>query len=153
MSIRLYIVVLLLMTGGVFAQIRIGTIGGRITDQNGAVVAGAGVRLSASINGESLSVVTDATGGFIFNNVTFNRYTLKVEAPGFNTLTRTVTVNSNLPLELAISLSVVGTSEQVEIQSSGELIDADSPSSSITLTAGIIQRAPRINRGRQLPPI
>ena len=150
MSIRLSILVLLLMTAGAFAQIRIGTIGGRITDQNGAVVAGAGVRLSASINGESLAVVTDATGGFVFNNVTFNRYTLKVEAPGFNTLTRTVTVNSNLPLELAISLNVVGTSEQVEIQSSGELIDADSPSSSITLTAGIIQRAPRINRGRQL---
>ncbi|HEY6402963.1 MAG TPA: TonB-dependent receptor, partial [Blastocatellia bacterium] len=133
-----------------YAQIQIGTVKGAITDPAGAFVGGAEVRLTNSITGEKVEGVTDSAGSFTFNNVPFNRYTLRVEAKGFTARSRQITVNSNLPLELSISLSVARASEQVNISASANLVDPDSASSETTLGANFIGRAPRFNRGRQL---
>ncbi|HEU0174995.1 MAG TPA: TonB-dependent receptor [Blastocatellia bacterium] len=146
----LALAVALLLTTSASAQIQIGTVKGAITDQAGAVVAGAGVRLTNSITGEKVDGVTDSAGGFVFNNVPFNRYTLRIEAKGFAPRSRQLTVNSNLPLELSISLSVAGASEQINVAAQENLIDPDSASSATTLAANFIGRAPRVNRGRQL---
>src|SRR5262245_50377167 len=86
------------------AQIQIGTIKGVVTDPAGAVVPAANVSLISPLTGERAETITDSAGSFIFNNVPFNRYALHVEARGFATQSRPVTVNSNLPLELAIGL-------------------------------------------------
>ncbi|HZF38607.1 MAG TPA: TonB-dependent receptor, partial [Blastocatellia bacterium] len=146
----LALAVVLLLATDAHAQIQIGTVKGAITDPAGAVVAGAVVWLTNSITGEKVESVTDGAGGFVFNNVHFNRYTLRVEAKGFAPRSRQVTVNSNLPLELSISLSVAGTSEQINVAAGENLVDPDSASSSTTLAANFIGRAPRVNRGRQL---
>src|SRR5262249_53308042 len=87
---------------------------------------------------------------FVFNNVPFNRYTLRIEAHGFAPQARSITVNSNLPLEFTINLSVAGASEQVNVTAQDNLLDPDSASSATTLSTNVIQRAPRLNRGRQL---
>src|SRR4029078_8925597 len=89
-------------------------------------------------------------GKFIFNNVPFNRYTLHIEGRDFTPQTRPVTINSNLPLELTISLNSAGTSEEINVTTQDNLVDPESSSSATTLQSTFIQRAPRINRGRQL---
>jgi hypothetical protein len=94
--------------------------------------------------------VSDGVGGFVFNNVPFSRYSLRVEASGFTPQTRQVTVGSNLPLELSINLSVSGASEQIVVAARENLVDPDLASSASMLAANFIGRAPRINRGRQL---
>ncbi|MBO0726372.1 MAG: TonB-dependent receptor, partial [Blastocatellia bacterium] len=131
-------------------QIQIGTVKGAITDPAGAAVAGAVVRLINSITNEKVERVTDGAGGFVYNNVPFNRYTLRVEASGFAAQSRPITVNSNLPLELSISLSVASASEQINVAAPENLAGADSASSETTLAANFIGRAPRVNRGGQL---
>jgi outer membrane receptor protein involved in Fe transport len=146
----LALAVALSLTSGASAQIQIGTVKGAITDPAGAVVAGAGVWLTNSITGEKVECVTDGGGGFVFNNVPFNRYILRVDAKGFAPRSRQITVNSNLPLELSISLIVAGASEQINVAALENLVDPDSASSSTTLAANFIGRAPRVNRGRQL---
>src|SRR5215475_2883888 len=133
MNKLLALAVLLLAATGANGQIQIGAIKGAVTDPTGAVVAGAGVRLTNSITGEKVEGVTDSAGGFVFNNVPFNRYTLRVQAKGFAPRSRQVTVNSNLPLELSISLSVAGASEQIDVAARENLIDPDSASSATTL--------------------
>jgi outer membrane receptor protein involved in Fe transport len=140
---------LLLLASSAYAQIQIGTVKGAIADPAGAVVAGAEVRLTNSITGEKVEGVTDSAGGFIFNNVPFNRYTLRVEAKGFAARSRQVTVNSNLPIEISINLSVAGASEQINVAAGEKLLDPDSTSSETTLGANFMGRAPRVNRGRQ----
>jgi outer membrane receptor protein involved in Fe transport len=151
MTIRFFLFALLsLPASSAYAQIQIGTVKGAITDPAGAVVAGAEVWLTNSISGEKVAGVTDSAGGFTFNNVPFNRYTLRVEATGFITSSRQVTVNSNLPLELSINLRVASASEQIDIAASANLVDPDSASSETTLGANFIGRAPRFNRGRQI---
>src|SRR5690242_14872701 len=103
--IRLFLICALLQPiSGVCAQIQIGTIKGTITDPNQAPVV-ASVWLTNSVTGEKIETTTDSTGKFIFNNVPFHRYTLRVEARGFAPQTLPVTINSNLPLELTINLS------------------------------------------------
>jgi len=132
------------------AQIQIGTIKGSITDPAGAAVAGASVWLTNSITGEKVESMSDGAGGFVFNNVPFNRYVARVEAKGFTPHSRQVTVSSNLPLELSISLSVSGASEQINVAARGSLVDPDLASSAAVIAANFIGRAPRLNRGRQL---
>jgi outer membrane receptor protein involved in Fe transport len=141
---------MLLMASNAYAQIQIGTVKGAITDPTGAIVAGAAVWLTNSITGEKVEGVTDDAGAFAFNNVPFNRYTLRIEAKGFAPGSRQITVNSNLPLELSINLSVAGTSEQIDVAARENLASPDSASSETTLAANFIGRAPRVNRGRQL---
>ncbi|MGE0885090.1 MAG: TonB-dependent receptor [Blastocatellales bacterium] len=136
-----------------FAQIQIGTIRGVIMDATGAVVTSASIRLTNSITGEKFEVAVDAAGRFVFNNVTFNRYTVFIEAKGFASQSRVVTVNSNLPLELSFNLKVATTSEQINVTAGENLVDPESSSSTVKLAANFIQRAPRVNRGRQLQEV
>jgi hypothetical protein len=135
---------------GVHAQIRIGTIKGTVADPAGAIVIDARVRLTNPLTGEQVEAMTSRSGSFVFNNVPFNSYVLRVEASGFAPHVRPVRVNSNLPLELSISLSVAATSEQINVTPQEKLVDRDSPNSATTLTKHSIQRAPRLNRNRQL---
>lgn len=146
----LALAVLLLLSTGASAQIQIGAIKGAITDPAGAVVTDANVWLTNSITGEKVESVLDGAGGFVFNNVPFNRYMLRVEAKGFAPQSRQVTVNSNLPLELSISLRVAAASEEIDVAARDNLVDPGAASSTTTLAANFIGRAPRINRGRQL---
>jgi outer membrane receptor protein involved in Fe transport len=146
----LALAVLSLAATGASGQIQIGSIKGAITDPAGAAVTDANVWLTNSITGEKMGGIIDGAGGFVFNNVPFNRYLLRVEAKGFAPQSRQVTVNSNLPLELSISLSVAGASEQIVVTAREDLVDPGSASSAATLAANFIGRAPRVNRGRQL---
>ena len=146
----LALAVLSLAATGASGQIQIGSIKGAITDPAGAAVTDANVWLTNSITGEKVGGIIDGAGGFVFNNVPFNRYLLRIEAKGFAPQSRQVTVNSNLPLELSISLSVAGASEQIVVTAREDLVDPGSASSAATLAANFIGRAPRVNRGRQL---
>src|SRR5262249_2304980 len=116
----------------------------------GAVVTGASVWLTNSITGEKVGGVTDGAGVFVFNNVSVNHYTLRVEAKGFAPQSRQITVNSKLPLQLSISLSVGAPGEQSNITPRESLVDRASASSVPTLAANFIGRAPRVDRGLQL---
>src|SRR5215510_1966398 len=147
---RFLALAVVLLATGASAQIQIGAIKGAVTDPTGAAVTGAGVWLTNPVTGEKVEGVTDGAGGFVFNNVSFNRYTLRVEAKGFAPQSRQVTVNSNLPLELSIGLSVAGASEQIVVAARDNLVGPESASSATTLAANFIGRAPRVNRGRQL---
>lgn len=145
----LALLVLTLLPVIVHAQIQIGTIRGTVTDPTGSVIPQAAVRLTNPLTGESHELLTDRVGAFVFNNVAFNRYLLRVEAAGFAPQSRAVTVQSNLPLEIQFRLSVADAQAQVSVTAAEQLVQADS-SSATTLEAGLIQRAPRHNRNRQL---
>src|SRR5581483_7994679 len=141
---------LIVLTGSAPAQIQIGTIRGSVADPAGAFVSGAGVVLTSAITGNQFEATTDQAGRFVLNNVPFNHYLLRVEARGFEPASRNVNVSSNLPLELEIRLGVAAASAQVTISTGESLVDPDSASTATTLSGNFIQRASRLNRGREL---
>src|SRR5215468_5975530 len=70
------------------AQIQSGTITGVISDQTGAFIANAIVKLEHATAGGRHQVVTGSAGEFRFNNVPFDQYTLRIAASGFETATQ-----------------------------------------------------------------
>ena len=73
----------------VSAQITTGNVLGTIKDAQGGVVPGATVVLISETKGtKSAPVVTNATGDYVFPNVTGDTYTVEVTLEGFKTLRR-----------------------------------------------------------------
>src|SRR5438128_11718175 len=71
------------------AQITTGTVSGTVKDAQGGVVPGATVVLISETKGtKSNPGVTNATGDYVFPNVSADTYTVEISMSGFKTLTR-----------------------------------------------------------------
>ena len=65
------------LTGGASAQVNTGTVLGTVKDAQGGVIPGATVTLISEARGtRSAPVVTNASGDFVFANVTADTYTV-----------------------------------------------------------------------------
>src|SRR5580698_10872949 len=84
------------------------SISGTVTDQTGAVVPKATVEIHNPVSGYERTTTTDTSGNFSFPNIPFNPYHLTVSLTGFNTYTQDVSVQSSVPTNLKISLSLAG---------------------------------------------
>jgi hypothetical protein len=132
------------------AQIQNGTVSGIVSDSAGAVVANAIVILDHPVAGNRSEIVTGHAGEFVFNNVPFDQYTLRVVASGFETAWAMVLVRSNLPVKVEIRLSAAGTRASVSVNAKDKLVESDSSSSTTTIAEAAMVRAPRANRSRLL---
>ena len=82
------LVVLCLTTAPALAQITTGTVSGSVKDSQGAIVPGATVSLVNTERGSATDTTTNASGDFVFANVTAGTYTIRVTMNGFKTLER-----------------------------------------------------------------
>src|SRR6516165_2654169 len=101
LSVLVAIVVVLLFSGALFAQANFGRILGTVTDQTGAVIAGAAVTIVDTERGVARSLVTDAAGLYDAPSLIPGTYTVKVQVNGFKTLER-----PNILLEVGKELRV-----------------------------------------------
>ncbi|MFN0280108.1 MAG: ankyrin repeat domain-containing protein [Pyrinomonadaceae bacterium] len=62
---------------------KLGSIGGIVSDQNGAVIPGASVTILSVSAGKNETVTTDDSGTYRFDNLESGNYWIKWEAPGF----------------------------------------------------------------------
>jgi hypothetical protein len=103
-----------------------GSIIGNVVDPTGAVVANATVRIQNPVSGFDRTTTTDNAGKFNFTNVPFNPYHLTVAAPGFSSGVQDVEPRSSVPVNVSISLKVLGSTQQVTVQAeAGDLIEND----------------------------
>ena len=108
----------------VFGQESRGTIGGRVTDPSGAVVAGAEVRATNPQTDASAPAKTNQDGIYQIPYLIPGTYTLHVEYPGFKTLDRSgieVRVNDNLTIDL--QLQVGQANETVEVSGAPPVLE------------------------------
>jgi hypothetical protein len=70
------------------AQQRTGSLRGQVSDELGALVVGATVKLIAA-DGTQKSAVTNAEGTYTFNSLAPGRYTIRVASPGFTPYEKT----------------------------------------------------------------
>src|ERR1700735_5268520 len=104
-----------------------GSINGSVVDPTGAVVSNANVDIRNPVSGFDRSTTTDATGKSAFTNVPFNPYHLTVTATGFSSYAQDVEPRSSVPVSVAISLKVSGSTTQVSVEAEGgDLIENDS---------------------------
>lgn len=106
-----------------------GTIRGTVSDPNGAVVAGATVKLvDAARQQEIRTVQTDQVGNYQFLELDPATYVITISATGFaETRLNDVKVDPNRNLQLDTKLSVGGTAAEVTVTGTQELIDRETP--------------------------
>jgi len=124
----------------VSAQSHIGTIQGAVRDPGGALVPNAAVRIVDPTSGYQQTAQTNAQGEYRFFNVPFHIYTVRVEAPGFQTTEKSIDLETAIPLNLDFALSVAAANETVTITESASLIEADKTSSDTTITQELLER-------------
>src|SRR6202051_3845900 len=103
-----------------------GSINGSVVDPTGAVVPNAKVEIRNPVSGFDRSTTADSTGKFAFTNIPFNPYHLTVTALGFASSVQDVEPRSSVPVNVAITLKVSGSSTQVTVEAEGgDLVEND----------------------------
>ncbi len=111
------------------------TIQGAVQDPTGAAVPNAKVTVTNTDRNEAIrTITTDASGNYSAPLLPIGHYSLKVEAQGFKTFTRSgIVLNVNDNLKLNIKLDVGAVSETVEVHEQMAGVDLVTPSSSTTI--------------------
>ncbi len=113
----------LLSTGALVAQSSSGTLSGLVKDSDGAVVAAANVTIANPVSGYTKTVITDASGRFLFPNLAFDSYKLAVSAPGLQSTSR-VQISSTVPVVKNITVTPA-TSASVDVEATADLTETD----------------------------
>ena len=129
-----------------------GTLTGRVTDDQGRPVAKAQIRLENRVSGFHLGVVTDGTGVYTAYNIPFSDYHLEVAAPGMQELHQNISVRSNLPTQLDLSLKASQASATVAVEDTVSLVEAH-PSAHIDIDHSTIEKIPTSVQSRAMESI
>jgi carboxypeptidase family protein len=106
---------ILALTGSGFAQTSKGYFVGNVSDQTGAVVSGAVVRITnASTRVTHVSVSTD-DGSFHFDAIDPGTYRIEITQPGFKTITRDGLITSPAQNTTANFVLEVGTHTEMVV--------------------------------------
>jgi hypothetical protein len=108
-----------------------GRLSGTVTDQSGAVVSGANVRLSDENNGVIAQTTTESNGQYSFSGVSTGNYRVEVERAGFK---------KSVIADLNVAPGENQFNPQLQIGSSTEMVTvtAEAPSSLNTTTSSMM---------------
>ena len=134
------------------AQLNYGIVQGVVTDQSGAVVAGATVTVTSAETEVSTRTRTNSSGYYRAVDLTPGRYRVRVEAQGFNAVqVDDVRVFAGQEVEVDRQLILGAAHQTVEVMAAQPLLETASSNSSTTLESQIIEDMPL--QGRDLQQI
>ncbi|HEX6716156.1 MAG TPA: carboxypeptidase regulatory-like domain-containing protein, partial [Pyrinomonadaceae bacterium] len=99
------------------------TLSGRIEDARGAVVSGANVTATHVETHQHLTTMSDHEGRYRFPYLRIGAYDLKIDAQGFSTVSKQLTVSVGQAVDLPIRLDVAGVSAEVNIGSDVPIVE------------------------------
>lgn len=120
---------------------------GKVSDPNGAVVAGATITITDNTKGTSRTVTSDSDGNYVILSLLPSTYTVKIDAKGFasNKVTNVqLEVGQQLALDVQLKLGSVDVVVDV-LQGEQVLVDTERTQQSTVIGARQIQNLP-INR-------
>ena len=127
-------ILILVMAGVALAQGTRGSIRGKVTDPQGAIVPGASVKLiDVARNRDVATVQTDAEGAYQFLELEPADYSIVINAAGFTETKLAVKVEPNRNLQLDSVLTVGGATAEVEVTATQELVDRETPTLGTTV--------------------
>jgi carboxypeptidase family protein/TonB-dependent receptor-like protein len=124
-----------------FAQISTGSIYGKVTDEQSAVLPGATVTLTGANIG-ARATQSGSGGDFRFLNLDPGTYTVAVSLGGFATTQRNVVVNAGVNVEVAFTAKVASVAETVTVDAETPVIDTKKMGTGTTVTADELEKLP-----------
>ena len=144
------IVAVLLFSGALFAQANFGRILGTVTDQTGAVIAGAAVTVLDTERGLARTLITDQAGEYNAPSLIPSTYTVRVEAPGFKRLDRpNILVEVGKEVRVDLTPQPGAQNQVVTVESSAPLVDTATATLGGTLSNADINDMPLNGRNYQ----
>ena len=138
------VALMLVLAGSVSAQIAGGNIYGTAVDQQGGVLPGATVTLTAtSIGGQPRTTVTDASGQFRFLNLDAGNYRIDIDMPGFSKQQRELIVTTGINTTANFTLTVGAIEAAVNVTAESPVIDFKKTGTATTLTREELQGTPQ----------
>jgi len=122
----LYSIVLVFLSSAIGAaqqNVTSATLSGRIEDTRGAVVSGASVTAIHVETNQQLTTMSDHEGQYRFPYLRIGAYDLKIDAQGFSTVTKQLTVSVGQAIDLPVQLDVAGVSAEVNIGSDVPIVE------------------------------
>ena len=110
-----------------YAQaVSIATVSGRVTDEQGAILIGAQIRLTALDTGTTYNAVTNADGLYSVPSLPIGPYTLQATSSGFQTYVQTgILLRVNDHVQLNVTMHVGAVSEKVEVTANANLVQTE----------------------------
>src|SRR6201988_550574 len=132
---------LLLVGSTVFSQARIGSVQGVVKDPSGALVPNASITVTQPVTGYRQTTQTDAQGSFKLVTLPFNTYKVRAEASGFHAAEESIDLETTIPVNLELSLSLEETTAAVTVSTSGTaMLEPDRTSSDTDISQTILER-------------
>jgi hypothetical protein len=123
------VVVLLLASSSLLAQVDTGTIQGTVTDSGGASLANATVTVTNESTGLAASAPANKSGLFTFTPMRVGIYSVSARAQGFGTLTREhLKLDVQQTLIVDLSLKIGGVTESVVVTTAAPLLQTQDAS-------------------------
>lgn len=119
-----------------------GTLSGRLEDASGAVVSGASLTATNLETNQKQTATTDYNGRYRFPYLQVGRYRLSIEAQGFASVTKELTITVGQALDLSLKLDVAGLSAQVNVTTDVPMIETVRTQVTETIHPGEINELP-----------
>lgn len=123
------------------AQISTGSIYGKVTDEQAAVLPGATITLTGATIG-ARTTTCGSNGEFRFLSLDPATYTLSVEMAGFATTRRAVIVSAGVNVDVTLVVKVAGLAETVTVDAETPVIDTKKMGTGTTVTREELQMLP-----------
>jgi Carboxypeptidase regulatory-like domain/TonB dependent receptor len=147
-SAVLYLIAVFVWTGAVCAQTAsTGALVGTVRDPSGAVVAGASVKVTNQMTGESRTLTTQGGGDFLVPLLLPGTYKVEVSGKGFKTLEQTgIQVFVTEKQDLHLTLNVGTPTEVVQVETAGELLKTEDAALGNVTEGQEVRELPLVNR-------
>src|SRR5689334_8188966 len=149
-SILTFLFVITCCVSSAFAQGGTGQLSGNVADANGAVVAGASIKLTSLTTAQDREAVTNDSGDFVFTLLPAGSYKLEVTAAGFRTVVvDEVKVNVTQTTTLPVRLDAATVSGMVTIEAEPPLVQQETSQVGRTIEEQTIRQLPLPTRNFQ----
>jgi len=144
----LALLALTFLTGSTLAQTETGQISGKVTDPNGAVVAGATVSVKSVQTGREATATSDDHGLYTVTSLQPGLYDVTTQGGNFKPTTQRVqvTVGSRISLETPLSLTEVSGGTISVVASEGVEVNTQSQELSNVVSGTQIRQLPTLTR-------
>ena len=141
-----FAIIILSVSGATFVQAQSATLSGTVVDQQGALVAGANVKITDPARAFERTTTTNNNGYFNFTQLTPSNYVLSVEQSGFATSNTNIVLNVNDQNSIKIELAVANADAVVNVEAP---IITESPAVSTVIDRQFIENQPLNGRSFQ----